>query len=155
MEAIAAEWIAEHPEYAADLADSDAAVAASYTVEEGRTNPFLHLAMHLSVSEQVSIDQPHGIKQAVELLATRRGSLHEAHHEVMDDLGLATQWPAPRRTGVHRLRETSRHELSRRGDAVRIAPNAIIRRSDCPIKGWALALGAEMAPVNQSSSPNS
>jgi hypothetical protein len=43
--------------------------------------------MHLTISEQVSIDQPHGIRQAVELLAARRQSLHEAHHEVMDCLG--------------------------------------------------------------------
>ena len=87
METLAAQWIAEHPEYHAELADVDAAIAASYTVEEGRTNPFLHLSMHLSITEQVSIDQPRGIKQAVDLLAARRNSLHEAHHEVMECLG--------------------------------------------------------------------
>jgi hypothetical protein len=87
MEAIAVRWIAEHPEYAADLADEAAAQAAVYTVEEGRTNPFLHLAMHLSIDEQMSIDQPSGIRQAIELLAARRGSLHAAHHDVMDCLG--------------------------------------------------------------------
>jgi hypothetical protein len=87
MESQAAPWIAEHPEYRADLSDVDAALAASYTVEEGRTNPFLHLSMHLSITEQVSIDQPTGIRQAVALLAARRGSLHEAHHEVMECLG--------------------------------------------------------------------
>ena len=48
-----------------------------YTVEDGRTNPFLHLSMHLSISEQCSIDQPAGIRQAVELLVARRDSLHE------------------------------------------------------------------------------
>jgi len=87
METLAAQWIAEHPEYHDELADVDTALAASYTVEEGRSNPFLHLSMHLSVSEQVSIDQPAGIKQAVELLAAKRGSLHDAHHEVMECLG--------------------------------------------------------------------
>ena len=87
IEALAAGWIDEHPEYAADLADVDAALAASYTVEGGRTNPFLHLSMHITVSEQCSIDQPRGIRQAVELLAARRGSLHDAHHEVMECLG--------------------------------------------------------------------
>ena len=87
IESLAAGWIAEHPEYHADLADPDAALAAAYTVEDGRTNPFLHLAMHLSISEQCSIDQPTGILQAVELLAARRGTLHDAHHEVMECLG--------------------------------------------------------------------
>ena len=87
MEAIAADWVAEHPEYHADLADLDAALAASYSVEDGRTNPFLHLAMHLSIAEQCGIDQPTGIRQAVALLAARRQTLHAAHHEVMECLG--------------------------------------------------------------------
>lgn len=87
MQALAARWIDEHPEYRADLADVDAAIAASYMVEDGRANPFLHLAMHLTISEQCSIDQPAGIRQAVELLAARRTSLHEAHHEAMECLG--------------------------------------------------------------------
>ncbi len=87
IETLAAGWIDEHPEYHADLADLDAALAASYTVEEGRTNPFLHLAMHLSISEQCSIDQPSGIRQAVELLAAKRNSLHDAQHEAMEALG--------------------------------------------------------------------
>jgi len=87
MEIAVADWIALHPEYHAELADVDAALAAVYDVDAGRTNPFLHLSMHLSISEQVSIDQPRGIKQAVELLAVRRGSLHDAHHDVMECLG--------------------------------------------------------------------
>ena len=87
MEAMAADWVSEHPEYHGDLADVDAALAASYSVEDGRTNPFLHLAMHLSIAEQCGIDQPTGIRQAVQLLAGRRNSLHAAHHEVMECLG--------------------------------------------------------------------
>ena len=87
LEAQAADWIVQHPEYHADLADVDVALAAMYTVEEGRTNPFLHLSMHLSITEQVSIDQPRGIRAAVQALAQRRGSLHEAHHEAMEALG--------------------------------------------------------------------
>ena len=98
IEALAADWVAEHPEYHDELADAEAAVARRYDVEQGRTNPFLHLSMHLSITEQVSIDQPHGIRQAVELLAAKRGSLHEAHHEVMECLGEMI-W-ASQRTGL-------------------------------------------------------
>jgi hypothetical protein len=87
IEIIASQWLAEHPEYHADFADADAALAKMYDVEGGRTNPFLHLSMHLSISEQCSIDQPRGIRQAVELLTARRDSLHAAHHEAMDCLG--------------------------------------------------------------------
>ena len=87
LETIASQWLAEHPEYHADFADADAALAKMYDVEGGRANPFLHLSMHLSISEQCSIDQPRGIRQAVELLTARRDSLHAAHHEAMDCLG--------------------------------------------------------------------
>lgn len=87
IETLAAQWIAEHPEYHADLDDVDAALLHNYEAEPGRTNPFLHLSMHLSISEQCSIDQPRGIRQAVELLAARLGSLHDAHHAAMECLG--------------------------------------------------------------------
>ena len=86
-ETIASQWIAEHPEYHGDFADSGAALQKMYDVEAGKTNPFLHLSMHLSISEQCSIDQPRGIRQAVELLTAKRDSLHDAHHEAMDCLG--------------------------------------------------------------------
>ena len=87
LETIASQWLAEHAEYADELGDADAAVARQYDGADGRTNPFLHLSMHLSISEQCSIDQPRGIRQAVELLAARRNSLHDAHHETMECLG--------------------------------------------------------------------
>ena len=87
IEQLAAGWIAEHPEWHADFADADAAIARDYGDGAVGGNPFLHLSMHLSISEQCSIDQPRGIRQAVELLAARRADLHAAHHEVMDCLG--------------------------------------------------------------------
>jgi len=87
LEIIASRWIDEHPEYHAELADAEAAVARVYDGADGRENPFLHLSMHLTISEQCSIDQPRGIRQAVELLTARRNSLHDAHHETMDCLG--------------------------------------------------------------------
>lgn len=87
METLAGLWIAEHPAYHATLADVDAALQRMGQDDGSGDNPFLHLSMHLSISEQCSIDQPRGIRQAVELLAHHRSSLHDAHHEVMDCLG--------------------------------------------------------------------
>ncbi|ADV01234.1 DUF1841 family protein [Alicycliphilus denitrificans] len=95
IETLAGLWIAEHPEYHTDLADVDAALARNYDETPTRTNPFLHLSMHLSISEQCSIDQPRGIRQAVELLAARLGSLHDAHHAAMECLGQML-WEAQR-----------------------------------------------------------
>lgn len=87
LETMVSLWIDEHPEYHAELADVDAALASMGAAQEGVANAFLHLSMHLSISEQCSIDQPRGIRQAVELLTHRRDSLHEAHHDTMDCLG--------------------------------------------------------------------
>ncbi|MDI9333413.1 MAG: DUF1841 family protein [Cytophagales bacterium] len=87
IETIAALWIAEHPEYHSDLSDAEAATVRDYAVDAGRTNPFLHLSMHLSISEQCSIDQPRGIQAAVEALTGKLDSLHEAHHMAMEALG--------------------------------------------------------------------
>lgn len=90
IETIASLWIDEHPEYHADLNDVDAALLNLSNIvntDDGKTNPFLHLSMHLTISEQCSIDQPKGIRQAVELLTARLDSLHDAHHIVMECLG--------------------------------------------------------------------
>jgi hypothetical protein len=90
IETIASLWIEEHPEYHADLKDVDTALQGLQDVvgaDAGKTNPFLHLSMHLTISEQCSIDQPRGIRQAVELLTARLDSLHDAHHVVMECLG--------------------------------------------------------------------
>jgi Domain of unknown function (DUF1841) len=90
IETIASLWIEEHPEYHADLQDVDAALqdlSQIINTDDGKTNPFLHLSMHLTITEQCSIDQPRGIRQAVELLTARLDSLHDAHHVVMECLG--------------------------------------------------------------------
>lgn len=87
MEMLVSRWIDEHPEYHATLADLDSALRDMARIDPDAENPFLHLSMHLSISEQCSIDQPRGIRQAVELLTARRNDLHAAHHEVMECLG--------------------------------------------------------------------
>ncbi|WP_144159066.1 DUF1841 family protein [Paraburkholderia sp. BCC1885] len=98
LEAIAADWIVEHPEYHGELANTEAASAQDYSPERGQTNPFLHLSMHLAISEQLSIDQPPGIRAAHERLAARLGSPHDAQHAIMECLG-ETLWEA-QRTGT-------------------------------------------------------
>jgi Domain of unknown function (DUF1841) len=94
IETLAALWTEEHPEFHPQLSDLDAALRDLEAEAAGQqaplrqdANAFLHLSMHLSISEQCSIDQPAGIRQAVELLAARLDDLHAAHHAVMDCLG--------------------------------------------------------------------
>lgn len=95
LESIAADWIIQHPEYRTELADLNAALEADYSVDEGKTNPFLHLSMHLSIAEQISINQPVGIAEAYTKLTKRLQSVHEAHHVMMECLG-AMIWESQR-----------------------------------------------------------
>jgi hypothetical protein len=87
LEAMALDWVVQHPEYEAELGDVEQALARDYSVEGGQANPFLHLSMHLSIAEQISIDQPRGIQAAYQALARRLDSEHEAHHQIMECLG--------------------------------------------------------------------
>ena len=95
METLASDWMAEHPEYHALLNDPEGALAQDYTPERGETNPFLHLSMHLSISEQISINQPPGIKGIAQTLTQKVGSEHEAQHLMMECLG-QVMWEAQR-----------------------------------------------------------
>lgn len=95
METIAGDWMEEHPEYHALLADPQGALEQEYTPERGETNPFLHLSMHLSISEQIAINQPPGIRDIAEKLSQKLGSMHEAQHRIMECLG-QVMWEAQR-----------------------------------------------------------
>ncbi len=96
LENIAARWLLEHPEYHADLSDEAAAIAREYPPEGGQSNPFLHLSMHLSISEQVQADLPAGLKAAYGLALAKMGDPHATHHAIMEVLGKVL-WEAQRR----------------------------------------------------------
>lgn len=87
-EATAADLIAEHPEYHPLLENPDAAIEKEFTPEGGQMNPFLHLSLHLAVAEQISIDQPRGIKAAYFALRQKM-EVHDAEHAIMECLGEA------------------------------------------------------------------
>ena len=95
LESIALSIVLEHPEYHAILGDRERYRERDWKPEGGETNPFLHVQMHLAIEEQLSIDQPPGIRAAVAALARSRGSMHEARHEVMECLAEAI-WQAQR-----------------------------------------------------------
>jgi hypothetical protein len=95
LEAIAADWIGRHPEYHALLDDPERALRAEFPPDGGRENPFLHLSLHLSVVEQVGIDQPPGIRDAWQALLRATGDEHAAAHRAIDALA-ETVWEAQR-----------------------------------------------------------
>jgi hypothetical protein len=94
----AADIAARHPEYHVLLADPDVALAREWTPESGQMNPFLHLSLHLAIGEQVSIDQPPGIRAAFQALCARLPE-HDAEHAILECLG-ETIWQAQRQGGA-------------------------------------------------------
>ena len=93
LEAIAAELVAMHPEYH-PLVESDD-IDRDFPPESGQVNPWLHLGLHLAIAEQVSIDQPPGIRAEVDRLAAANGDRHAALHAALEALGEA-MWRAQR-----------------------------------------------------------
>lgn len=79
--------LAGHPEYHALLDQPERYVDRDYSPEQGDINPFLHLSMHLAIQEQLSIDQPVGIRDLYHQLCVQKQDEHAALHEVMDCLG--------------------------------------------------------------------
>ena len=95
LEKIAIEVIQMHPEYHAILDAPDRYLNQQYFPEMGETNPFLHLSLHLSVIEQLSINQPIGITQVYDKLRVRHNDKHLAQHDLIDCLA-ETIWQAQR-----------------------------------------------------------
>jgi uncharacterized protein DUF1841 len=94
LDAAIADVIELHPEYQALLADP-AALDAAFTVEEGRTNPFLHMGLHLALREQLATGRPAGIAGIHAGLARRLGDAHAADHRMLEVLA-ETLWEAQR-----------------------------------------------------------
>jgi len=86
LEDLAAQLIAKHPEYFAVLENPQQHQEKDFLPEQGETNPFLHLMMHLTIEEQISIDQPAGIRAHFVRLTQQFESEHDAQHHMMECL---------------------------------------------------------------------
>jgi len=87
LEPVAVDIMLQHPEYHAVLDHPEPYAKRDYTPESGAANPFLHLSMHLAIEEQLSIDQPPGIKTEFLRIARMLDDRHAASHAVMECLG--------------------------------------------------------------------
>ncbi|NIL93349.1 MAG: DUF1841 family protein [Woeseiaceae bacterium] len=83
LEAQIALVVREHPEYHDAITGE---IDQEFGVEAGRTNPFLHMGLHLGIREQVSTNRPAGITAIFKNLATRTGDPHQAEHRMIDCL---------------------------------------------------------------------
>jgi hypothetical protein len=95
LEGMALQVMQMHTEYHAVLEAPQRYLEQEYFPEMGETNPFLHMSLHLSVLEQISIDQPPGIATVYQALLARHGETHLAQHDLMDCLA-ETVWRAQR-----------------------------------------------------------
>ena len=87
IEDLIGQLIEKHPEYHGLLENAEKNQQREFHVEQGEANPFLHLMMHLTIEEQISIDQPTGIRRHFVRLTQKFDSEHEAQHKMMDCLG--------------------------------------------------------------------
>lgn len=99
LEDLTAQLIGKHPEYHAILNDSEKSQDKDFATDGSVVNPFLHLMMHLTIEEQISIGQPHGIREQFARLTQKYESEHEAQHAMMDCLGEMI-WQAQRNKSV-------------------------------------------------------
>ena len=91
LESQIADVVAQHPEYHADVTGDG--IDRDYTPDGGKTNPFLHMGLHLGIREQVGTDRPRGIAAVFRRLATRTGDPHAAEHQMIECLA-ETLWEA-------------------------------------------------------------
>lgn len=87
LEKISYSLILEHQEYHHILQNPNKYLDYQWYPESGETNPFLHLSMHLTVIEQLSIDQPQGISSLFEQMCKVTEDKHKVYHELIDCLG--------------------------------------------------------------------
>ena len=87
-----------HPEYHTLLDAPETNSEREYFPELGETNPFLHMAMHMAIEEQLALNRPPGIRQHFAALCAQAGDDHAAQHRVMECLGEAL-WRAGRNGG--------------------------------------------------------
>jgi|SRR5689334_6395199 hypothetical protein len=94
LDAQIADIVALHPEYHAQL-ESPEGAQQDFSVERGRSNPFLHMGLHLAIREQVSTRRPPGIELVHQQLTGALGDVHAAEHRMIEVLAEAL-WEAQR-----------------------------------------------------------
>ena len=91
LEAQIADVVALHPEYHAALESDD--IDRDYLPDDGLSNPYLHMGLHLGIREQVATDRPAGIRKLFADLESRLGDSHDAEHRMLECLA-ETLWEA-------------------------------------------------------------
>ena len=94
LERLLADVIAEHPEYHAVLESPDA-LTREFPPEADRSNPFLHMGLHVAIREQLATDRPSGVRALYAKLLPRFADGHRLEHALIECLA-ETLWEAQR-----------------------------------------------------------
>jgi len=84
-----------HPEYHDMLRNENDFIDKDYLPENGEANPFLHMAMHISIHEQLSTQRPAQITDLYQQLLSKYQDQHTVEHQMMECLGQMI-WQAQR-----------------------------------------------------------
>jgi hypothetical protein len=87
LQQLIAAIVHEHPEYQAMLENPERSLEQDFHPEGGESNPFLHMAMHITLREQLSTGRPEGILDLYQRLNSRVGDSHAVEHQLMECLG--------------------------------------------------------------------
>jgi hypothetical protein len=74
--------VEQHPEYQNLIKNLD----SEYFPEQGNTNPFLHINLHLTLQDQITMDQPKGIRDIHSQLIVKIKDAHEVEHMMMEHI---------------------------------------------------------------------
>jgi hypothetical protein len=85
LESGIAQVIEQHPEYHG-MFKNDSSLEQEYFVEDGQTNPYLHMGLHISLHEQISTNRPAGIQGLYRQLQLKFGNAHDTEHQMMECL---------------------------------------------------------------------
>ena len=77
-----AKIVEKHPEYHDLIKNLD----SEYFPEQGNTNPFLHINLHLTLQDQLTMDQPKGIRGIHNRLLVKIKDEHVVEHMMMEHI---------------------------------------------------------------------
>ncbi|MBT4835715.1 MAG: DUF1841 family protein [Methylococcales bacterium] len=75
-----------HPEYHSFFEQNEQATQRDFHPQLGETNPFLHIALHLTLAEQIQTDKLKGLKTLYENICRRKQDSHIAEHLMIECL---------------------------------------------------------------------
>ncbi|CAN5382620.1 DUF1841 family protein [soil metagenome] len=72
----------DHPEFHTMFNDPDKYTDKDYQPIDGVINPFLHMAVHHAIHDQISLNRPEGIREIYNALVNKLGNAHDAEHKI-------------------------------------------------------------------------